>query len=245
MGATLKINSTNWWMPQSGTFVMILSIIADELTKTSPVLAAQIRQPASGFPYLDLSLLDTLQFRLFGEAANRAFERAFNKWDELVGNYFDAFSQLKALILIDSRTNKITGDSTMGRIILQNQSVWEATNWAYDLVLEIIAAQVRKSDKSLAIMLMDTRTYQGQVVCDLRTLEALKLRLFIEPVCSLFGRFGDGHKVSLAFAPEFEREFYPCVSPLYQTFRQDPRISELKDWDNYEFSTSSPPSTSQ
>ena len=196
MGATLVIRGTHEeknrasWMPQTGTFDGTLQYIAAELDIVNPRLASMLRAPIDGFPFLDLSKLDQQEFQIVGDATIQAHDRLL-KGDSLAGIMI-AFSELKMLIMLDSRFQGLIDVS--GTIEIQKGVLWVAPGWIYDFVLEVIASyhRVFSSYPKQVAKLISSRVCEGNGYLNLSDLDFGTHVGIWDAIKYLYGFYGDG-----------------------------------------------------
>ncbi|HEX3052879.1 MAG TPA: hypothetical protein VHP83_19630 [Aggregatilineaceae bacterium] len=207
MGSTLIIRENAVWMPTSADFDWALEIIAGELEKDTPLQALFLEEYP--FPFLDLSQLETTEFRQLIPATQRAYNTGAKGDSEPLRafNLMARFSELKGLIVTDPRALS----SPNGTITVSSEHIWEAAGWIRDLILENIAMHPAVQDDHLTPLLLDARSRDN---LDLRQIRHEDFRRIAEAL-HWAHRFYVERQVRISYAPDFYGALSPKIAELY------------------------------
>jgi hypothetical protein len=240
MGATFIVSKSASWLPHYGSFEDYLTLIAEELKTKEPSISAEMVAAMEGFPFMDISGWDVSRFRILLEAALKVYERQVDMLLSKQGNKAEIdlsrhLSDLKTVLMLDLRSGSNLQNFNYS-IVVRDNAAWTALAWAYDYVLEQMASlSIAITDISPAItrLLVTNRTVRGERRCDLSEMNAHEMGSFVR-VLGILKTAQINSRVSSAYAPEFDTDYFPRLPELYDLFRSDPRIVKHEDWQLYE-----------
>jgi hypothetical protein len=194
-----------------------------------PKLSETLKEPTgvSAFPFLDLSTLDAEQFNKILDAAQRAFNYLLYTGAEMeftpLGyfNYMYRFSQLKALLLLDSRAVLEEKSTT---IVIRENVQWQTEAWAGDLVLEAIATHpsIQLDHPELVEKIITARGNEGTGLLDLQFTAEDTFCHIREPIEWAYRLYGMGQR-RMSNAEGFYTALAPQVIQLHTLIMTDKR----------------------
>jgi hypothetical protein len=228
MSATLFVSAEAVWMPTGWVFEGILERISRQLDECEAPFVVELLEAErdSESDFLDLERADASQLTAFIHAAEAAFNIAFLEGFEPIGSAGDfvwlmwAFSDLIGLLRTDSRLPK-KGET--GTLSISEKSSWVAPWWAFDLILEHLAAQARVENSSLASSLLVARTTEGRGSCDLSSLDSVHFALIRDTVERLRVQYDDDEGGNL-HSPHFSRTLSDVLVELSGKIDEDKRV---------------------
>jgi hypothetical protein len=235
MSATLYISEESGWMPSSATFDIILEVVAKELEAVDPDLAYYLREPyMTSHLYLDLSALSKEKFSALLLAVELVFPKILRNWkthewvnlpDGTMGWIdINAFSQLKAILLLDPRADERVNPNRT--ILINSTTIWEAGKLNYDVVLEYLVADLEyKGEKTLSSSFLPY-LYEYKEPCSLSNLGESQFRILLPAMDFLHRHYKDSEHGGgrISYSPRFLSSFVPSLIKLYEQFMSDKRL---------------------
>ncbi len=136
------------WMPNSGAFDDILNLIIDELYLCEEKLAKHLNEILVPSFYGNINELNEEQFNTLCQVADQVFESVFAENTNVDKR---AFSQLKALLRIDSRNRLRHQANKETAIYFNSDLIWFGPKWLVDLIAEMAVIRLRQENEEVNV----------------------------------------------------------------------------------------------
>jgi len=140
VGAVFKIRENIIWVPQIGTFKLVVRWIVDqEILEKYPDLYQSLYEGIQIFPSIDFSDLESGAFQALSEATSGAYFQTLDCWEEIPFNkqdffYYLNFSLLKLFMRQDPRIQN--NDNKLITCQINDNSKITLPIWVLDFVTE-------------------------------------------------------------------------------------------------------------
>jgi hypothetical protein len=227
MSATLIIGTEEQhsvWMPASGTYEEILSLIVEGNSNNNVKL---ILRDAIVQNHSSISALSSQEMASLLETVETIFKIMRGDFQRY-GDIFFAFSQLKALLRLDPRTENRSYTQSQRSIVLNSNSIWRSEMWIVEFVVESIASFLANWYKNpLYQELLDE--YHRESSVHMEDIGKETLCQIIKTVSWLKHYFKEKDKGRMAYSDTYNSKLSIEIPKLQSLLLNDSRSKECLD----------------
>jgi len=234
MGSTLRIRRDEKrylsWMPNSGTFMLLLDVVATKMeTKNDADLAQSIKRASRNehFSYFSLADFNEAQFTHFAEAVIEVFNDTklalVQRGEEPI--HLRGLAELLALLSFDDRCS-IEPFPFTGTILINENNKWTGKGWIYSIIIIFLTAIAEQVGYGKSGEIIKT-LFKAAPLWDIEA-SAIPIDMLTTIFTSLRLSYAQGR--SIGIADEFDSELYPAARQLCDLFFQIyPPIDDVED----------------